>query len=91
MYLQMAVNTGIISMLVIVVMIAVYIIHSIRVYWKLNYDNFYVKVGVGILVAVIGYAVAGLFNDSVVSVAPVFWILLGMGISINLKLQKRKN
>jgi len=46
-------------------------------------------VGVGIMVAFVGYAISGLFNDSVVSVAPVFWILLGMGISINLKLKNK--
>ena len=30
----------------------------------------------------------GFFNDSSVSVAPVFWVLLGTGISINMKLNK---
>jgi len=87
MYLQMGVNTGIVSMLAIMSMLAIYIYQSIKIYWKRNYDDFYTKVGVGILAAVIGYAVAGLFNDSVVSVAPVFWILFGIGISINMKLK----
>ena len=33
--------------------------------------------------SVTAYLVAGTFNDSIVSVAPLFWILLGTGIGIN--------
>ncbi len=36
----------------------------------------------GILCGVFGYALAGIFNDSVVSVAPVFWIVLGLGAGL---------
>jgi hypothetical protein len=36
----------------------------------------------GLLCGVVGYAVAGLFNDSVVSVAPVFWVILGLGAGL---------
>ena len=36
----------------------------------------------GIFVAIIGYLVAGIFNDSAVSVAPIFWLLLGTGINL---------
>ena len=40
--------------------------------------------------AVVGYLGAGIFNDSVVSVAPIFWILLGCGIAVNYLIQKEK-
>ena len=33
--------------------------------------------------AIVSYCVAGIFNDSVVPVAPVFWVLLGLGIAMN--------
>ena len=36
----------------------------------------------GILCGVAGYAMAGVFNDSVVSVAPVFWTMIGLGIGL---------
>ena len=36
----------------------------------------------GIICGVVGYALAGVFNDSVVSVAPVFWTVLGLGIGM---------
>jgi hypothetical protein len=41
-----------------------------------------------VLCAITSYCVAGLFNDSVVSVAPVFWVLLGLGIAQNRILKK---
>jgi hypothetical protein len=36
----------------------------------------------GIFCGVVGYALAGIFNDSVVSVAPVFWTVAGLGIGM---------
>ncbi len=44
--------------------------------------------GLACFAAFCGYAAAGVFNDSVVSVAPVFWVLLGLGIGINIRLRK---
>ena len=90
MYLQWALNTGLPSLLAILVLFGIYFVQSIKLYWNTEFDDTYTIVGVGILAAFVGYAIAGLFNDSVVSVAPVFWILLGIGISINLQLSKRK-
>ena len=34
---------------------------------------------ISIYFAILEYLIAGLFNDSVVSLAPVFWALLGIG------------
>ena len=39
--------------------------------------------GISVMLAVIGYLAAAMFNASVVSVAPVFWILLGTGAALN--------
>ncbi|KXS45968.1 MAG: O-antigen polymerase [Candidatus Frackibacter sp. T328-2] len=90
MYLQIAINTGVISLLAVLLLFGSYIYSSIKLYWNREMNDFHSKVGLGILVGVVGYLVAGLFNDSVISVAPVFWTLLGMGISINLKLKKER-
>jgi len=67
-----------------------YFFQSLRLYWNSEFRDIYTITGVGILAAFTGYVVAGLFNDSIISVAPVFWILLGIGISINLKLKTGK-
>lgn len=82
-YLQIALNTGIISLLSVLVLFGLYIVKSIRIYFKSDYNNLISQVGIGVFVAIVGYFGAALFNDSLVSVAPVFWILLGLGVSIN--------
>jgi hypothetical protein len=87
-YLQIAFSTGIPSLIAFLVFIGMYFISSIKVYFNNNYDDISSIIGVGIFVAIVSYLVAGILNDSVVSVAPVFWVLLGLGININLKLNK---
>jgi len=82
-YLQIALNTGVLSLIAVLALFIMYIIKSCKIYYNNSFKDFNSIAGLGIFVAVVGYLGAGMFNDSVVSVAPVFWILLGMGISIN--------
>lgn len=83
MYLQIAINTGVISLLSVLAIFIIYLINSIKLYYKNeNWDTTSI-IGLASTVAFIGYAITGLFNDSVVSVAPVFWVILGLGININ--------
>lgn len=89
-YLQVGLNTGIISLIALLSLFIVYFVRSVRLYIKNDYSNFISQAGVGIFVSICGYLGAAFFNDSVVSVAPVFWVLLGMGISINYILEKEK-
>lgn len=86
MYLQIAINTGLISLISILALFIGYIIWSFRLYWKSEFEDFTSIVGVGIFLGICGFLTAALVNDSTVSVAPMFWGLLGMGIAINLKL-----
>jgi len=83
MYLQIAVNTGLISLIAFLLLIGYYAFESIRVYIKSDFSTYKSIAGVGIFLAVTGYCGAALFNDSLVSVAPVFWALLGTGIGVN--------
>lgn len=39
--------------------------------------------GAGIFVGITGYLITGLFNDSVVGIAQIFWVLLGLGFLCN--------
>lgn len=82
-YLQIALNTGIISLLSFLFLLGLYFIESIKLFALSDYYDPLNKVGVSIFVSVVGYLGAAFFNDSVVSVAPVFWIMLGLGVSIN--------
>ena len=88
-YLQVALNTGIISLIALLSLFIAYFVRSVRIYIKSDYSDFVSRVGVAIFVAICGYLVAAFFNDSIVSVAPVFWILLGLGISINYMLEQK--
>lgn len=89
MYLQMAVNTGILFLVTFLVLIGWYFIESFKIYFNSDFSKFEHIVGAGLFFAVIGYCGAGFFNDSLVSVAPVFWSLLGIGIAVN-KINKIK-
>lgn len=82
-YLQIAINSGMISLLAILTLFAVYLRESAKIYWKCRFESFSEIAGLGIMAAVVAYLVAAIFNDSIVGIAPVFWGLLGMGIAAN--------
>lgn len=83
MYLQMGVNTGMISLLAFVLFFVLYFIDCIRLYWKETYTAFLPQIGLGLCMATLGYMFTGLLNDSMVCVAPVFWCLIGLGLAVN--------
>jgi hypothetical protein len=89
MYLQIGINTGVISLISLISVWILYIINSLILYSKTTFDSLEKIAGASCLVSIIGYLVAAMFNDHIVSVAPLFWIILGLGISINLRLKKQ--
>ena len=91
MYLQIAINTGLISLAVIIILFGVYFFRSLRIYWKSSFEIWYERAGLGMFSSFMAYAVAGFFNDSIVSVAPIFWTLLGIGLLVELKIKNHKN
>lgn len=89
MYLQMAINTGIVSLAAFLVFILWYIIGSFRLYFKPKKDtSFYYMAGSACVISVIGFLVAGIANDSNINISPIFWILLGVGFACNRLYQK---
>ena len=82
-FLQIALNEGVIALLAFLAIMVIYIVDSIKLYALKNDYNRSQVLGTAICLGVIGYLFAGIFNDSVVSVAPIFWIVLGVGIAIN--------
>lgn len=82
-YLQIALNNGLIALIAFLGIILIYIIDSLKLYsLKKRYETSELF-GAAISLGIIGYLVAGIFNDSVISVAPIFWILLGVGTAVN--------
>ena len=82
-YLQIAVNTGVLSLIAFLAMIAVYVASCVKLYFARNNRSAAAPLGTAIFIGICSYLVAGLFNDSVVSVAAVFWVLLGAGFACN--------
>jgi O-antigen ligase len=82
-YLQTAVNTGVLSLISLLFFWGIYLVNSMKIYLKGNLNSYTEYMGAAIFLSITAYLVAGMFNDSIVAVAPLFWILLGMGIGIN--------
>ncbi len=89
MYLQIATNTGILSLIAFLALAGIYAIQSFITYVKIE-KNFMTYAGAGIFLAICGYLVTSFFNDSVVGIAPIFWVLLGLGFICN-KMVRNQN
>ena len=82
-FLQAALSTGIVSAVVMTLLFLSYMLWSLYIYLRRTPQDFLSIVGFGIFAAITGYIFSGFFNDSVIAVAPVFWVLFGAGVSIN--------
>lgn len=90
MYLGMAVNTGVISLIAALCIFGFYLVDSFKIYRKNEYSGFISFMGGGVFVAVCGFLVAGLVNDSTVQIMPIFYALLGTGFAANRILKEKK-
>lgn len=89
MYMGAWIGTGGISVLALLVLWFMYIIQSIKLFWRRNVNSFTEYTGLGIFLGVCGFLVSGFVDDSTVSVMPMFYGLLGTGIAINIMLKKQ--
>ncbi|SHJ60902.1 O-Antigen ligase [Dethiosulfatibacter aminovorans DSM 17477] len=89
MFIQIGVNTGVVSMLALVAVFFMYFMDSMKLYWRRDMSTFLDCLGVGCVTGMIAYLGAGMFNDQIISVAPVFYVLVGLGIAINDILKKK--
>lgn len=82
-YLQIAVETGLLSCIAFISLCVMYIVQTILTFRKSRLETIVEQMGVLICIGVVGYMVSGIINDSNVGVAPIFWILLGVGFACN--------
>ena len=82
-YLQIAMNTGVVSLISILILFIMYGFYSFRLYYNCDMSEETNVYGLACFLGVSAYLVTSIFNDSVVGVAPVFWIVLGLGIAMN--------
>lgn len=90
MYLQIWVQTGLISLIAFLGIFVLYFISSLRLYYRRTLGTLE-QIGVALMVGCFSYMVAGIANDSTVSVAPVYWGLLGLGMAVNALVRKKDN
>lgn len=82
-YLQIALDYGVIALIAFLAMMFIYLFDCIKLYAFKNTYTHSEILGVANSLGIIGYLFAGFFNDSLISVAPIFWIVFGTGIAIN--------
>lgn len=82
-YMQVGVQTGVLSLICFLSVALIYVIQSLILYGKMEIDTVNKAVGAAVALGVIGYLVSGIFNDSCICVAPIYWCLLGAGYGIN--------
>ena len=83
-YLQIAQQTGVISLISIITIFFIFIKRTIKVFLNKGIckDSYIFSLGFGIFIGILGFLIISLVNDSIVSVNPIFWILLGIEFSI---------
>ena len=84
-YLQMALQTGLPALLCFLVMTALYLKKSWKLYWGKKTYSQQERIGLAFALGVLGYLLCGLTWASSVCTSPVFWLLLGCGSAVNEK------
>lgn len=80
-YLQVALGSGVLSLLCLLVFFGWYGIKTIRLHFGEGQGERSLM-AFAVLLCVIGFLAAGVFNDSVVSVSPILWMLCGIGVRL---------
>lgn len=83
MMLQIGVNTGMLSIVALLFVWIYYLIDSMKLFLNVAFDSYNKFIGVACLISITGYITAALFNDHIVSISPVFWMILGIGVCNN--------
>ena len=82
-YLQIAVQSGVLSLIGFLVFYLWYFFSGLRLYFRKRFDDPLTVTGFAILLGTAGYMISALANDSTITISPLYWALLGIGIGIN--------
>lgn len=82
-FLQIYIQTGGISALAYCGLWILYMIQGVKLFWRRRKYTDTEKIGLGLLVGIFSFAVAGITNDTVVGSQTIYWILLGAGYAVN--------
>lgn len=82
-YMQVGINTGMISLLALLFIFGYYIVTSLKTILSKKADNkFLFGLTLGLLTGVCAYLVCSLSTDSTVSVSPIFYAGLGFAMAV---------
>lgn len=90
-FFQTYIQTGGISAIAYAGLWILYMIGGIRQFWRKKHYTDLEKVGLGLLVGIFSFAVAGITNDTVIGTQNIYWILLGTGYAINRMIHQKRN
>lgn len=88
MYLQMGINTGVISLIAMLSIFGMYLFDSFKLFVNSSFLTFKEYIGAGLFAGVTAYLVTGIFNDQIISVTPLFYGMMALGIAINRLVKK---
>ncbi len=83
MFLQIWVQTGFVSLAGYLLLFFWYFVKSVKLYWNRPLQTIPERIGFAVMISLFAYMVTGLANDSTVTVAPVYWGMLGLGMAVN--------
>ena len=83
MFLQIAINVGLVSLLALLFIYGYYFYDTAKLFWKRPLETIEEYIGLGVATGLFAYLVAGIFNDQIISVAPAFYALTGVGLALN--------
>lgn len=90
-YLQIGVQTGIISLIALLVFYSWYFIQSIKLYINHSLHTKSSIYGMALFISSISFMISAISNDSSISVSPVFWCCIGAGLAANMVVKKHIN
>lgn len=85
-YLQMGIQTGVLSLLAFLVFYAIYFAESCRRYCFRKFNRMEEWIGFAVFLSTVGFMASGLANDSLIVVSPIYYVMLGAGMAVNHKL-----
>lgn len=83
MYLQIWVQDGLPACLALLALYLIFAVRTFRRCFVKGKLTWLQKTNIALFCGTSGYMAAGLANDSCICVAPVFWVLLGIGLAVN--------
>ena len=83
MYLQIGIQTGVVSLITFVCFYLWYFVDSFKLYRGRKLESLAERCGAAVFMATTGYMCAGFLHDSTVGTSIVFWTLIGIGLACN--------